>query len=306
MSMIVLLAVCAGQEPTQGERPSWPVGFRVAQVEELPRGNWTERWPRECVYTVSRTAEGVEVHFADSDGFVHPRVRLWLTPSGARAQASYADCTSMWHGDNLAGTTCLVSDGREATLQFELYEGGLEWVGQSLRGQAELGAAGVELARRWSEPAGDAQHHVRFAYSCPGDFFGVTPARSEFEVAGRIDALGRRQGLWVVRAPGSEEPILEAMWRDGLPHGIFRMHANSTAVLEVGQFLEGFEEGQRVIWYPNGRRNVAEYRRGALQSVANYDASGRRLGSPHPFQGPSAGAPAYWEAVSAFHTRDGR
>jgi hypothetical protein len=297
--------VAAGgwQEPVHRDEPTWPVGFRVVQKEELPRGNWIERWPYECVYTISSTTEGLEVSFSNSDGYVHPRVRIFLTPTGARAQASYGDCTSLWHGDNLAGTTCLVSNGKDATLQFELYEGGSEWVGNHLRGQAQLGAAGVELAQRWSAPVSDTQRHERFAYSCPGGLFSAASTRSEFEVAGTIDALGRRQGLWVVRKAGSEKPMLEAMWRDGLPHGVFRENENTTTLLVVGQFHEGFEEGQRMIWYPDGTRHVSEYRRGELQWIANYDASGRRLGSSDSLGGLNPVASAHWESISAFHTR---
>jgi hypothetical protein len=286
------------QEPSADFAHSWPIGFTVVKTDELPKGDWITYWTENAVFETSGDADELEVLFDANDGYVGIEVHLWLRPDGARVTASKGDCTYLWTGDHVAGTSALVTDGIAVVLQFELYEGGGDFP-ECLHGQVELQPIALELVRQFKEPPASApQRLVRHEFTLHETLWRNGPGK-KFVSSGYVDAFGRRQGLWTLRVPGSSTWLVEQSWKDGLPHGIHRELRDG--VEEFGLYEQGFREGEWWRSYPAGTRHLSEYRHDSLVRTTNYSATGevasRHVSPSYPH------TIDYWRRIQAFRTR---
>ncbi|MEQ1893276.1 MAG: hypothetical protein ABL998_12080 [Planctomycetota bacterium] len=287
------------QEPSADYACSWPIGFTVVQTDEPPKGDWITYWTENAIFEVTGDGKELEVVFDANDGYVGLTVHLWLQPDGARVTASKGDCTYLWTGDHVAGTSALVTDGTAVVLQFELYEGGGDFP-ECLHGQVELPPIALELVRQFKEPPANApQQFVRHEFT-PQQMLWRTGPSVTYVSSGYVDALGRRQGLWTLRERGSSTWLVEQSWKDGLPHGIHRELRGG--VEKFGLYEQGFQEGEWWTGYPNGTRHVSEYLHDALVRTTNYSATGevasRHVSPSYPH------TIAYWRRIQASHTRE--
>jgi hypothetical protein len=272
----------------------------VERVAVLPSGNWLTGWPYEFVVDFRGDATALEVVFEDNDGYVGASLHLWLSPTGIQVSARSGTCTSIWLGEHVSGTACLVTDGKSAVLDFQIHDGGTRYFGEALLGRADLGTVGAELARRTSSaPSAGSTHVERVEFADSGLMPTQPPSVNKLEASGLVDAFGRRQGLWTVREVGTHRLVLEASWRNGMPDGLYRRPENEFITLEIGSFECGLRNGQSISWRQSGERAIDEWRHDTLVSMTRYGQDGAILDA---WKSPSSGD-AYWDEVRELHTQ---
>lgn len=83
-------------------------------------------------------------------------------------------------------------------------------------------------------------------------------------------------------------------WRDGIPDGLFRLQGGSFE-LYVGGFVNGFLDGQTIVWEQSGERTVEHWAGGQLHGTrAVYDAEGRKLRESRFEHGVGVGPTLVW------------
>ena len=150
----VLATLCVALAPWQEvvvptAEARWPIGLFAVQVSEAPRENVLASrlgWigdSRTMRFEVEPDGAALRVRIVESSDFTSTFVELCLDASGARAAASDRSCVSSWSGAALAGTACLVTDGKTAAVEFELYDGAEVWYQKAFFGR-------VDARRAWS------------------------------------------------------------------------------------------------------------------------------------------------------------
>jgi hypothetical protein len=276
---LAALALAPGLQVAAEGEPRWPIGLTARRVGEVPADELLASKTSPILngspaFEVEESGGVIEVHIHRSDGYAHDSVCLRLDPDGARASASSGSCTHAWKDAILGGTTCLVSDGTRAALDFELYDGAEAAYAQAYFGRIQLGAPGSALAEavlareRSAEPLRlDSHLHA------PAEFPFAEDRRS-YTSHGLVDGFGRRQGLWTVRESESDTVVLEMTWRDGRPDGVYRRTWPESS--SVGALRMGFEDGEHLVWHSNGERRVMRFAMGLKGEDTLYDAEGRR------------------------------
>ncbi len=281
LGSVLLVASSASLSGQATENVLWPIGCSAVTTSEVPRTNrlgTRSGWIADDAsgtFVVKSDGDALAVEISKDTEHTSDSVSLLLTPDGVRAAARRSNSSGgEWLVRSLAGTACVVTDGNVAALEFELYDGAEAQVHEGYLGRVDLGATGVALAARLAARARQGPE-LRFEKQLLAGH-----ERSGLASAGHVDALGRRQGLWIVRDPAREAPVLEMTWRDGIPDGPYLERADSVIDYRIGAFRRGFPDGDELVVRTDGERRLEPWVDGRLHGESvRLHASGRRIGA---------------------------
>lgn len=252
-------------EPFDATRQTWNLALVGTRVDSLPQGNWIggTDWTREgVVFRSSGTEQTVACQALDRDDFETNDLRFRLGPDGASVQIGYASDVRRGALQDVGGVACLVSNGTDTVLEYEVYGiyGGYHVIPYC--GVFMLHGRGGQLA---SDVALRPQEEGR----SPLDrFVQITSAEDQSESRGYLDEFGRKQGVWTVREPNGRRA--EFAWRDGIPHGSVLGWDEKGRLRTLRDFRRGIQEEESMDWTEAGELR-------SRQSFVRGQAHGRRL-----------------------------
>jgi len=268
-TVLLLVPLVAVQQqapaPFDASRQSWSVGLVTAGVPALPEGDWFGGPDWRASQVTFRTAENegdVQVQVRQDEELEMKDVRLRVTSEGARVQIEHQSDIERRPLQDVGGVVCLVTNGTDARLEFELYEISGGYYVQALAGSVALRGAGralaLELAQRPANPgASTLQTLVR-----------VTGQEDHSESHGYVDEFDRKQSLWALSEPSGRR--MELGWRDGIPHGTALGWDEKGRLRTLRGFRDGLQDGENMDWTEEGQLRSHD-------SFAFGRANGRRL-----------------------------
>jgi hypothetical protein len=175
--------------PFDANQQSWDIAVIGARVEAMAEENWFggPNWVREgVVFRCAGGAQTVECQVLDQGDFETNDLRFQLGPQEASVQIGRSSDVMLGPLQDVGGMACLVSNGTDTVLEYEIHAvyGGHHL--RSLCGAVTLHGAGRQLALDLAmrRPAEGRSPFDRFAQ--------ITSVEDRSESHGYLDEFGRK------------------------------------------------------------------------------------------------------------------
>jgi len=271
------------------------LGLIVERVDHLPEGQrlgtpdgWIVSVDRAPTFVVTDTSEELSVRASSSAWYEQNNISLRITPDGSFVTGFFYMDVAHAPVTDVSGVACLLTDGVQSALEFEVSLMLASGMFQPLIGRVMLGRKGLEIAAellgKKDESANLAEVFRSHAWSA-NDLHGdprdkdATPHTWEQVAQGYVDHLGRRQGVWAIEDSLGNR-LLDVSWRNGLVNGPV-LHWKEGKLLSLYTYRNGALHGPTYDWQHEGGelRLVGEYWNNAPHGVwTSYCPNGLKAG----------------------------
>jgi hypothetical protein len=290
-------------EPFDPNRQSWELPLLGARLESIPDG--TERrdwfggpeWGRGGDSLSDGDEHALRARVRHDEDFVHDEIRFRLDAQGASVQVTHSSDVLIGPLQDVGGVICLVTDGQDTTLEFEIYAVYGGYLVKPFAGVVSLHGKGRELAL-------DRSKQLATPDQSPFDrLVRITAREDGSESHGYVDELGRRQGGWSLKQRDGRR--LQVGWRDGVPHGTVLGWDEAGLLRDLRHYEFGLETGERMDWNEEGGLRSIDSRVRGQQDGRRvvFDPTGvKQIELVTRAPGPST----YLSRFEALHTRPRR